>query len=507
MNKNENIINNNAKDLDIIDIDSLTEMFMKNTINIEEKINIFRKLNKTVSYNEDLKLNQINKLFYLNVLKDINSIFNSDKDIDNNKMLYFKIYLMYLYNITNSDSIYKKKLFIELFQNSETNKIFYKLIIANIADLKVQKFVLGILYNLVFNQSSNLSEMNNIQEFIGFFCIFIEKVLASYGFLDKFNSNKHEISQEEKDLNEINDWVHLIFNLIMKTHYNINLDLNIIADQNLKKHTNTTKSFFDLVTDKSIVGDFYYIIIEIIRDCVENSKSVNDEKYFLVSQKNFKSIVDLLLQNINDLNIVVNELINSKEFEKMDFYTFDKLSFNENTDNNNQNDNDYSLLYKLKSFNYCRDLNIKKILTFKEFICLVDIFSVFLVTDEYREFLFQSKIEFDFVENLYGLIKLTDFIYDDYFMRFKSLKETEKFNYDYIKLNENNIFFSFQTNVMKFLSNYAYKNEAFKAKLINDPEKFLAILNHMKIDNCNPFKKEWTILMLKSLCESNIYLF
>ena len=160
------------------------------------------------------------------------------------------------------------------------------------------------------------------------------------------------------------------------------------------------------------------------------------------------------------------------------------------------------LFDKLKSFSYCVDPQLRKILAFKEFICLVDIFSVFLVTEEYREFLLQLKIDYDFVENFYALIKSTDFIYDDYFMRFKSLKESEKSNCNYIKLNENNVFFSFQTNVMKFLSNFAYNNYEFKENLIADPEKFLALMNHMKIDNCNPFKKEWTILLIKSLCES-----
>lgn len=451
---------------------------------------------------------------------------------------------MYLYNISNSDSVYKKKLFTKLFQNAEINKIFYDLILMNSADLKMQKFTLGILHNLIFNQSLNLNEMQNIQEFIGFLCLFINKVLGSYDSLHKSNKiNSAEKTQEEKDLNEINDWIHLIFNLIMKTDHKIKLNLEfgekseyenennnkteIIKLNNKENNDNYEINFFDLLTNNNIVADFYFVILEIMRDCVENSKSVSNEKYFIISKSNFKRMLNLLLQNIIGLSLVIKDLIETKNFEKIDFYTFDKLSFSNNKFNfiekensekeeeeikiiinkNKKEENKKSLFETIKLFTYCEELELRKILAFKEFICLADIFSVFLVTEEYKEFLFELKTDFDFVENLYALIKCTDFIYDDYFLRFKSLKNSEKLNYDYTKLNENNVFFSFQTNVMKFLSNYAYKNEAFKEKLIGDPEKFLAFLNHMKIDNCNPFKKEWTILMVKSLCESEKILY
>ncbi len=273
---------------------------------------------------------------------------------------------------------------------------------------------------------------------------------------------------------------------------------------NLTKNENKNEiKLFDVLTNKSIVGDFYFIILEILRDCVENSKSVNNEQFFIISKSNVKTMLSLLLQNISALSATVKELIDTKNFEKMDFYAFNKLIFSNKFNPNNKNDLNIksSLFEKLTLYSYCDGLEMRKVLAFKEFICLVDIFSVFLVTEEYRTFIFELKLEFDFFDNLYALIQSTDFIYDDYFLRYKSLKNTEKLNYDYIKLNQNNVFYSFQTNVMKFLSNYAYKNEALKDKLIADPEKFLAFLNHMKIDNCNPFKKEWTILTLKSLCE------
>ena len=115
--------------------------------------------------------------------------------------------------------------------------------------------------------------------------------------------------------------------------------------------------------------------------------------------------------------------------------------------------------------------------------------------------------KFDFIENIMNLLHITDFVYDKHYLRNKSLTNDEKEKFEFKKLNENSIFYSFQTNLMKFLSNFAYKNIFFQEKMRKNPIKFLSLLNHMKIDNCNPFKKEWCVLLVKSLCESNKYKF
>ncbi len=505
---------NNLSEIDILQTNSLNEIFLNNKITLEEKIETFRKINKIIMYNEDIKNEQINLLFFINVLNNIHSIFNTnDTEYTNkNKVLYLKLYLMYLYNISNSESSYRKKLFNQIFQTSEINKIFNDLILKNIDDLKVQKFILGILHNLIFNQTSNLKELKHIVEFIRFFCLIINKILQSYDNLREVNKlNKEEFTSEEKDLNEINDWLHLIFNLIMKNENKIILNTENLTNEILIKEimfsisdskNNKTKeiNLFDLLINKNIVGDFFYIYLEIFRDCVENSKNVDNEKYFLVHKNNFKILINQVINNISNLELVIKELIKTKNFEKMHYYTFDKLSFK--IKKTIIDKIEVKTIDLIENYSYCDDEELRKILAFKEFICFVDIFSIFLITDEYREFLFEFNLEYDFIDNLYSLIKETDFIYDDYFMRFKSLKKSEMLNYDFVKLKESSVFFSFQTNVMKFLSNYAFKNEKFKEKLISDPELFLRILNHMKIDNCNPFKKEWTILMVKSLCES-----
>ena len=71
------------------------------------------------------------------------------------------------------------------------------------------------------------------------------------------------------------------------------------------------------------------------------------------------------------------------------------------------------------------------------------------------------------------------------------------------ELEEKNIFFGFQTNIMKLLSNFCYKNEKIKQFFIDNPKHFYPLLNHIKMDKCNVFIKEWTVLMIKSLCDHN----
>jgi len=523
---------NDGENLCLLDANSIKEIFIneKNTLNL--KIEIFRKINKIIIYNEDLKISHINSSFFLDTLKDIYLQFdlNNKNEIENknypneyeknkDKLLYLKLYLLYLYNISNSDSNYTKKIFSDIFGKSEISKDFYKLIIYNISDLKIQKFVLGILYNIIFNQITYIKHDFCWDEFIGFFCIILKSIILSYDLVGKSNNlNLIENSQQETELKEINDWIYLIFTFIIKSketfkfNYEIleknyfNIDLiyfkpESIFSNNIEDIKNEM-SILEILLNKQYVGDFVYLILEILRDCVENTKSVNSERYILISNHNFIKLKSILCENILNLMVTIKELIDSKNFEKINFYTFDKLKFEHK---NKQNfDFNINLFQELKNFCYCDENEIRKILDFKEFICLVDIFSIFLTTDIYRNNLFDFKNDFDFIERLISLIKTTDFIYDDYFMRYKSLKNSEKIEYNYFKLNENNIFHSFQTNIFKILSNYSYRNDHFKEKLIDCPELLLDLLNHMKIDNCNPFKKEWTILMVKSLCESII---
>jgi hypothetical protein len=138
-------------------------------------------------------------------------------------------------------------------------------------------------------------------------------------------------------------------------------------------------------------------------------------------------------------------------------------------------------------------------------ICLTDIFSVILTTDDlnnedYRKLIFNNLNDINFFKKILKILKITDELYDKIFIRDKGIKQEDLNKIP--KLNVNNIFSGFQTNLLKFLSNFCYKNEYIKNYYIENPLEFYYLLNHLKMDKCNLFKKEWTVLMIKSLCEN-----
>ena len=124
---------------------------------------------------------------------------------------------------------------------------------------------------------------------------------------------------------------------------------------------------------------------------------------------------------------------------------------------------------------------------FRHFIHVSDILAILNI----KKFV-KSRISLECVETLLlPLFKLTDGVYDK-FARYKPIGD---------KMGEDNLLYGFQSNLMKFLSNYSWKNESLKQFFITNPDDFYYLLSHMKIDRCNPFKKEYTSLLIKSLCE------
>ena len=95
---------------------------------------------------------------------------------------------------------------------------------------------------------------------------------------------------------------------------------------------------------------------------------------------------------------------------------------------------------------------------------------------------------------------MTDELYDKIFNRSKGEKEAEK-RYN-IHLEASNHFYGLQTNLIKFMSNFSYQNEHAKNFFIDNPKEFYYMLNHLKMDKCNPLKYEYSVLMIKALCEN-----
>lgn len=109
------------------------------------------------------------------------------------------------------------------------------------------------------------------------------------------------------------------------------------------------------------------------------------------------------------------------------------------------------------------------------------------------------------IKSLIDLLHMSDFYYDKFFARNKATSKNQTHEESFKKnlMSEKFILFGFQTNIFKIMSNFCYKNSNsinFFEKNISD---YYYILNHMKIDKCNPFKKEWSVLLTKCVAEKS----
>jgi len=118
--------------------------------------------------------------------------------------------------------------------------------------------------------------------------------------------------------------------------------------------------------------------------------------------------------------------------------------------------------------------------------------------EEYQKIIFELSDINLVITRLIDIMRITDFVYDNKYERFKSAKERLRNE----KISEESILYGFQTNLVKFLANFGLNNEKAKEYFINNKLDFFYILNHLRIDTCNPFKKEWSVLFVKTLTES-----
>ena len=131
--------------------------------------------------------------------------------------------------------------------------------------------------------------------------------------------------------------------------------------------------------------------------------------------------------------------------------------------------------------------------------------SVLLTTEdlnskEYHKTIITQIDTIQIFNQIIQILKLTDVLYDKTFNRAHGEKEKEKIKN--IHLDRSNFFYGLQTNLVKFMSNFCYKNEKAKNYFIENSKEFYYMLNHLKMDKCNPVKYEYSILMIKTLCEN-----
>ena len=415
-----------------ISIDEIIDNYLNKEY--DDKLNIIRKLSRDVTYNDDYQVKVVNKNLLIDIIKDLNNEIKN-KSIES-QLTYARLFFMFLHNELGNESSIQIKIFKQIF---EDNFMILKEVYDNFKkDLKVQKFLLGIIYKL-FLLNTKILNLYLSEEHYNLFIDIIN------------NIDYNPKNPEERDNKEINDWINLIFEYILKN------------EENCQKLNN--QSLFNKMInykDKNI----NLIILEIIRDIIDYAK---DKKILLISTKHIPILCNLIEKTLNNINEIIKENDILRDYEKI----------------------------SLENINFINDNKI--------IICLTDIFSVILTTDDlnnedYRKVSFENLNKESLYLKIIEILKQTDELYDKIFFRSKGLKSDQMKNIPI--LSQKNYFYGLQTNLMKFLSNFAYKNEHTKNFFIDKPEYFYYLLNHMKMDKCNPLKKEWTVLLIKCLCEN-----
>ncbi len=415
-----------------ISIDEIIDNYLNKEY--DDKLNIIRKLSRDVTYNDDYQVKVVNKHLLIVIIKDLNNEIKN-KSIES-QLTYARLFFMFLHNELGNESSIQIKIFKQIF---EDNFMILKEVYDNFKkDLKVQKFLLGIIYKL-FLLNTKILNLYLSEEHYNLFIDIIN------------NIDYNPKNPEERDNKEINDWINLIFEYILKN------------EENCQKLNN--QSLFNKMInykDKNI----NLIILEIIRDIIDYAK---DKKILLISTKHIPILCNLIEKTLNNINEIIKENDILRDYEKI----------------------------SLENVNFINDNKI--------IICLTDIFSVILTTDDlnnedYRKVSFENLNKESLYLKIIEILKQTDELYDKIFFRSKGLKSDQMKNIPI--LSQKNYFYGLQTNLIKFLSNFAYKNEHTKNFFIDKPEYFYYLLNHMKMDKCNPLKKEWTVLLIKCLCEN-----
>ena len=427
-----------------------------NKYDLKEKIETLRNLSRNITYNEDQQNICYRNNFLEMILTDIQSILTEPASPEclKDKEIYVKLFFLFFHNLIVGNAESQSKVFEDLFINTKNFHNLCMITNSYIHDNKIKKFLLSIFFNLIFSNSKNISRFTEAH------FAYLLKVLKSLNY----NVTIIEM-QNDKDLTEINDWIHILLKHILKSETGIKLTEDGDSCLTILNHLLNITQKSDRI-----------LMLELLRDYVDYAK---DSNTLYIYEGNLKHFNILFYQNILSI------LSNIETIHDTSFAEYEKLKFD-----------------------FESDISFK----FREFLCLVDILSVFLTSEDnfynYRksiqthlDSIHKSNNYTTLIEVFYSLLSLTDNFYESTFKRNRSLTQEEAKGVP--KLDEKNILYGFQTNVMKILSNYCLKNEGLKSYLIENPNVFYYFLNHMKLDKCNPFKKEWTVLFVKSAAENN----
>jgi hypothetical protein len=326
-------------------------------------------------------------------------------------------------------------------------KQFANISTLQLTDLKINKYFLSLFYNSIILNDNNLKSIR------------IEHITLLHQFLI-FQINEETLNENQKaDAEEINHWKFILIRYLIKAKDKFYENSNLLTYYLNCFHNSQSISIQECELTPKLKFE-QICIFELIRDFLEFKK---DNSEIEMAIENIKILLEYFVSNVNNLVAIVKYFVQN-------------------------NYKDYS--------NYEMNGNNQISLNFKLFLCLVDLFSTLLPIQEYREICFNT-IKFEgLFDNIYFLLSECDKFYENTFKRNK-IKE------NFQGVVESNVFYCFQTNIFKFLANFFFANKKAKEYYL-DPQnslRFYYLLNHMKIDKSNPFKKEWTVLLVKALCE------
>jgi len=387
---------------------------------------------------------------------------NNEKENDQ-FVTYSRLLFLFLHNsiVENKDGQIKCFEFI----NKNFEKLL-QLINLTINDLKIQKFLLAIIYNGILLNPTNIKTLSC--KHLQLFNILFKSISTASN--DKIETKEEKLNKEyqeskdkiNSDLKEINEWIHVILSFILKDqNYSLNESINTynVPDKYFKPNLLNLILFNDNISSNTNI-----FVIELLRDYIDISKSGNTLE---ICSANKVLITIVFIQLIEQIFKITDKTRTDKTTESL-------------------------IDYKIKDYN--NEISI----CFRNFLCFVDILSVLLMHEEYQKIIFELSDINLVITRLIDIMRITDFVYDNKYERFKSAKERLRNE----KISEESILYGFQTNLVKFLANFGLNNEKAKEYFINNKLDFFYILNHLRIDTCNPFKKEWSVLFVKTLTES-----
>ena len=404
---------------------------------------------------------------------------------------------------------------------------------------KIQNLYLGLLYNLFF--------------FYKHTTLTTKHYIHMLDIIDSVELNPVEINSDIynkniKHIQSITDWINIIISLFVNSTDTCNKTLNInnlqslyfksitdacnlilnnIVDLTDKKNVSYIEDNSKYLKNDTLIDNILYsiaiennndairlnhyliILLEYLRDVLDIQKNDNIKCFYnlAITEEFAIIIIKLLALIVNNLEYCIIYL-KSNEYNLRLYYSYSNASIN-------NNENEY-VKQTFKIFMLLSDI-IGIIMT--ESLLVNKLIAINTKTESYNNknnYSWMAFIKYYLNEEKYicnkivykliNILQISDIYYDNEYNRKKGHKQNNKdTESNYINdIDTKDIMYTFQTNIMKTLCNISNKNSLIKKYFEKNKELFYYLLNHMCMDLCNPCKKEWCVLLVKTLTEDNL---